>query len=212
MKAGAAGIAAIALTAVSSQIPTQSPTAKAPVRAAQRLPLTPTCVDHDDTPPNDEGPFFTPNSPERASLLEPGIDGVFLTVTGFVYDETCVPLPGVLMDFWQCDKAGNYDNVGYILRGHQFTADDGSYALETIVPGHYTGRTLHIHLKVQAQNGPILTTQLFFPDNTQAYGLDVGYLNATDGLINRKCTVELGDLVDNHYPAAFDFVIRTARP
>ena len=31
------------------------------------------------------------------------------------------------------------------------------------VPGIYTGRTRHIHVKVQAPDGPVLTTQLYFP-------------------------------------------------
>ncbi len=39
----------------------------------------------------------------------------------------------------------------------------GRYTLETIVPGEYPGRTQHIHVKVQAPNGPILTTQIYFP-------------------------------------------------
>ena len=59
---------------------------------------------------------------------------------------------------------GNYDNVGFRLRGHQFTDAEGRYPLQTIVPGLYPGRTRHIHVKVQAPNGPILTTQLYFPN------------------------------------------------
>jgi len=31
------------------------------------------------------------------------------------------------------------------------------------VPGIYVGRTRHFHLKVQAPNRPLLTTQLYFP-------------------------------------------------
>jgi protocatechuate 3,4-dioxygenase beta subunit len=54
--------------------------------------------------------------------------------------------------------------MGYRLRGHQFTDDQGRYTLETVVPGLYPGRTRHFHVKVQAPNGPALTTQLYFPD------------------------------------------------
>ena len=39
--------------------------------------------------------------------------------------------------------------------------------METIVPGLYPGRTEHIHVKVQAPNWPILTTQLFMPETAQ---------------------------------------------
>ena len=56
-----------------------------------------------------------------------------------------------------------YDNNGYRLRGHQFTDADGRYAFETIVPGLYPGRTRHFHVKFQAANNPVLTTQLYFP-------------------------------------------------
>ena len=90
--------------------------------------------------------------------------GTPLRVTGYVYSSGCDPAPNALLDFWHCDDAGVYDNEGYRLRGHQFTDDDGRFTLETIVPGVYPGRTRHIHVKVQAAGGPVLTTQLYFPD------------------------------------------------
>ena len=71
---------------------------------------------------------------------------------------------GALIDFWQADAEGEYDNVGFKLRGHQFTSAQGLWKLETVVPGLYPGRTRHIHVKVQAPKGRPLTTQLFFPD------------------------------------------------
>ena len=36
--------------------------------------------------------------------------------------------------------------------------------LDTVLPGFYPGRTRHIHVKVQAPGGRVLTTQLYFPD------------------------------------------------
>jgi protocatechuate 3,4-dioxygenase beta subunit len=136
---------------------------------ALAAPLTPTpaCGDDDDdepTPRQTEGPYFTPNSPKRASLLEPGIAGTRLVVTGMVVTRGCRPVANALVDFWHCDDEGVYDNSGYRLRGHQFTDAKGIYRLETIVPGVYPGRTRHIHVKVQAPRQPVLTTQLYFPD------------------------------------------------
>ncbi len=136
---------------------------------AWAAPLTPTpaCGDDDDddpTPRQTEGPYFTPDSPKRASLLESGVTGTRLLVTGLVLTRGCRPVPNALVDFWQCDDAGNYDNSGYRLRGHQFTDARGVYRLETIVPGLYPGRTRHIHVKVQAPKERVLTTQLYFPD------------------------------------------------
>jgi protocatechuate 3,4-dioxygenase beta subunit len=128
------------------------------------LPSTPMCG-NEPTPRDYEGPFYKPSSPLRASLLEPGLGGAKLVLTGFVVSKACTPLTGAVLDFWHCDVAGDYDNRGYRLRGHQFTDDRGRYRLETIVPGEYPGRTRHIHVKVQAKGGPLLTTQLYFPGN-----------------------------------------------
>ncbi len=110
------------------------------------------------------GPFYTPNSPLRTSLLEKGVTGTRIVVTGRVYSRACTPIANALVDVWQADGDGEYDNEGYRLRGHQFSTADGSYRLETIVPGLYPGRTRHVHVRVQPKGGRLLTTQLYFPD------------------------------------------------
>jgi protocatechuate 3,4-dioxygenase beta subunit len=129
------------------------------------LPPTPSCIDK-GTPTLSQtaGPFFKPRSPQRVSLLDPDMRGTRIVVTGTVLSTRCRPVSGALLDFWQADDQGRYDNAGFRLRGHQFADDQGRYRLETIVPGLYTGRTRHIHVRVQAPNGPVLTTQLYFPD------------------------------------------------
>ena len=85
--------------------------------------------------------------------------GQRLVVAGTVLTADCRRVRRALLDFWQADDAGQYDNQGYRLRGHQFSDDQGGWRLETVVPGLYTGRTRHIHIKVQAPDGPVLTTQ-----------------------------------------------------
>jgi protocatechuate 3,4-dioxygenase beta subunit len=128
------------------------------------IPPTPECGDDDDpTPSETAGPFFKPRSPLRASLLEAGMKGTPIVVTGRVFGRGCRPVPGALLDFWHADDRGEYDNEGFRLRGHQFTDAKGNYRLETIVPGLYPGRTRHIHVRVQAPRGRVLTTQLYFP-------------------------------------------------
>ena len=122
---------------------------------------TPPCGDH--TAEQTEGPFFTPDSPERTDLVEAGVRGVPLVLTGRVLARDCRPLHGALLDFWQADGFGAYDNQGYRLRGHQFSDAEGGYRLATIVPGVYPGRTRHIHVKAQPPGGAVLTTQLYFP-------------------------------------------------
>jgi protocatechuate 3,4-dioxygenase beta subunit len=131
----------------------------------RRVEATPACADADDvTPPETTGPFYKPNSPRRTVLREPGISGTPIVVKGNVLSTTCTPIAHALVDFWHADAQGRYDNAGYRLRGHQFTDNAGGYTLDTIVPGLYPGRTRHFHVRVQAPNQPVLTTQLYFPD------------------------------------------------
>jgi protocatechuate 3,4-dioxygenase beta subunit len=170
--------------------------------ANTQVELAPTlaCGDDDDepTPSQTEGPYFTPRSPERASLLEAGIRGPHLILTGQVLSTLCDPVAGALLDFWQADTGGQYDNTGYKLRGHQFTGPDGRFELQTIVPGLYSGRTRHIHVKVQAPGGRVLTTQLYFPWEAA---------NRRDGIYSPKllmAVVEEGEA----QRGLFNFVIR----
>jgi len=112
-----------------------------------------------------EGPFFTPLSPERTNLIEPGMKAPSMRIVGKVVDASCRPISGALLDFWQCDDRGRYDNQAYLLRGHQYSNARGEFRLDTLVPGEYPGRTPHFHVKVQRRNGPVLTTQLYLPNH-----------------------------------------------
>lgn len=117
------------------------------------------------TPPQMEGPYYTPDTPERNSLLEEGMPGTRLVLVGYVLDQDCQPLPNAWLDFWQADSNGAYDNAGYRLRGHQFTDSQGRYYLETVLPGLYSSRPIeHIHVKVRPEGGAEVTSQLYFPD------------------------------------------------
>lgn len=157
---------------------------------------TPECND-DPTPPQTAGPFYKPASPRRQSLLEPDLAGTRLLVTGRVLDRDCRALPGALLDFWQADADGAYDNRGYRLRGHQYSDDRGGYRLETILPGLYPGRTRHIHVVVQVPGRRPLITQLYFPHEPQ---------NRRDGLFRPDLLVALNNR-DEPLRAGFDFVL-----
>ncbi|HEV2067952.1 MAG TPA: hypothetical protein VGR08_14070 [Thermomicrobiales bacterium] len=168
------------------------------------LPATPAIADDDEvTPDQAEGPFYTPDSPERALLREEGMRGANLTVAGFVVDTGGRTIPDALVDVWHADDAGVYDNEGYRLRGHQFTDAEGRYVFYTIVPGLYPGRTRHIHVKAQAPDGEVLTTQLYFPDEGA---------NSEDGLYDEALLLEMQpDLLDDGSKLAlFTFVLDTA--
>jgi len=111
-----------------------------------------------------EGPYYKPETPERNSLFEEGMQGTRLILVGYVLDQNCQPLTRAWLDFWQADANGEYDNTGYRLRGHLFTDAQGRYYLETILPGLYSSRPIeHIHVKVRPEGGSEITSQLYFP-------------------------------------------------
>src|SRR5919206_3717104 len=148
-----------------------------------------------------EGPFYKAGSPETTNLVQDGMAGTPITITGQVLDQNGQPVANAWLDFWQADANGNYDNSGYTLRGHQYTDANGNYTLTTIVPGLYTGRTEHIHVKVQAPNGPVLTTQLYFPGVAQ---------NARDSIYDPSLLLNVVDNGDGTQSGTFTFVVATA--
>ena len=174
--------------ATSAAQPTMASTGPAAAQCQSPAALTPAVT---------EGPYFKANSPQRADLLDAGITGTKLVLSGYVLTADCQPVANAMLDFWQANAQGQYDNSGYTLRGHQFTDAGGHYQLTTIIPGLYPGRTEHIHVKVQAPGGPILTTQMFFPGVQQ---------NDSDSIYDSQLLVSLQDAGDGK-AADFNFVI-----
>ena len=162
------------------------------------LPPTPACHDGEAaTLAQTEGPYFKPSSPERIELFEEGMAGQPIELVGFVLSRDCRPVSGALLDFWQADDKGRYDNSGFRLRGHQFTDAEGRYRLRSIVPGVYPGRTRHIHVKVQPRGGRVLTTQLYFPGESQ---------NRSDGLFRSELLIRTAKNAGS-LAGRFDFVL-----
>jgi protocatechuate 3,4-dioxygenase beta subunit len=110
-----------------------------------------------------EGPYWKAGSPAHANLRAAGVKGTPLRLTGRVVTTSCAPIAGAVLDVWQADGLGRYDNAGFRLRGHFSTRSDGTWTLNTVIPGQYPGRTEHVHVKVRTPAGSTLTTQLFFP-------------------------------------------------
>ena len=148
-----------------------------------------------------EGPYFKSGSPETSSLVTDPTQGTLLTISGQVLSQDGTPVANALLDFWQANPNGQYDNSGYNLRGHQYTDANGNYTLTTVVPGLYPGRTEHIHVKVQAPGGQTLTTQLYFPGVAQ---------NSTDGIFDPSLVLDIQPNADGTQSATFNFVVRTA--
>jgi protocatechuate 3,4-dioxygenase beta subunit len=152
------------------------------------------------TSPNQEGPFYKSGSPARESLIDEGLAGSPILILGHVFDQDCNPMPGVKIDFWLADVDGEYDNVGYTLRGHQFTDENGFYSIETIEPTAYTGRPPHIHVKLFAADGQeLLTTQMYFPGSEGS--ADV--LNSPDLL-----ATYLGPDAEGRQQVLFNFIVQ----
>ncbi len=134
------------------------------------------------------GPFYIPGAP----FLEPPYElagddepGEFLFLSGAVTSSaTGEPIPGAVLDLWQCDDERLYSNQDdrkdpYHLRGRIRVAGDGRYALRTITPppyevpkdgpvgtlltslGRHHFRPAHLHVKANADGYEGLTTMVF---------------------------------------------------
>jgi protocatechuate 3,4-dioxygenase beta subunit len=139
-------------------------------------------------PSQAEGPYFVDTKLERSDIRSDPTDGsvcegapLQLTVQVSQLNATgCHPLAAALVDVWQCDAMGIYSGVEDIngmfntvgkqfLRGHQITDAAGIARFQTIYPGWYPGRTVHIHFKIRtnpsAETGHEFTSQLYFEDS-----------------------------------------------
>ncbi len=132
-------------------------------------------------PAQSAGPFFVEEGLNRSDIRpdpETGEvkEGVPLTLTFNVQqldDAACVPFEGVTVDVWHCDALGVYSDVGEAagqkwLRGHQVTDASGQATFQTIYPGWYPGRTVHIHFLLRTdpdqRDGLEFVSQLYFDD------------------------------------------------
>ncbi len=155
-------------------------------------------------PRQTEGPYFVDTRLERADIrAEPAggspTEGTLLDL-GFqvsrINADGCVPLGGALVDVWQCDAMGVYSGVKDInglfdtsgqefLRGYQVTDDTGVARFQTIFPGWYQGRTVHIHFKIRTDpssgQGHDFTSQLYFDDGVADRVLAAAPYAAHDG-------------------------------
>ncbi|CAG8960935.1 hypothetical protein HYFRA_00002473 [Hymenoscyphus fraxineus] len=100
-----------------------------------------------------EGPYYVTGEFVRKDITD-GQRGIIDTTT-------CKPLANVALEHWSCNSTGVYGGVvnpsngnprdssnlrNTMLRGTQFTDSSGILQMESIFPGHYTGRATHIHI------------------------------------------------------------------
>jgi protocatechuate 3,4-dioxygenase beta subunit len=165
--------------------------------AAAQLTLTPACGDAPETISKTEGPYFTPGSPLKRNFRPDDAGGSAITIAGYVLTRDCKPVANALIELWHCDHEGEYDSSGFKLRGHQFSDEQGRWWFETVEPGLYPGRTRHFHVKVQRPDGPVLTTQLYFPGEPG---------NERDGIFDPSLLLAITKAPDGGY-GRYDFVI-----
>ena len=163
-------------------------------------------------PAQTEGPYFVDAGLTRADIrtdpatgiARPGTELALTFLVSRIGPGRCDPLPGALVDIWQCDAGGVYSDVvdprfntvgQKFLRGNQTTDANGSVRFRTIYPGWYQGRAVHIHFKIRtdpdADAGFEATSQLFFDDAFSAEVFATGVYaakgtqdvpNASDGV------------------------------
>ena len=146
------------------------------------------------TPTVTEGPYWVDEKLFRSDIrTDPSTGtaraGVPLTLVINVQNLSsggCVPLAGAYVDIWHCDAKGIYsDEPTYnpgggtgtvntqgqkFLRGYQIADQNGQVTFTTIYPGWYSGRTIHIHVRVRTYNGTTVlgnfVSQIFFDETT----------------------------------------------
>lgn len=119
-----------------------------------------------------EGPYYKAGDFVRSDITE-GQAGMPMTLTLTVVDTNCQPIPNARVDIWHANAQGQYSGVSdpkegcadcvdkTFLRGTQTTNAQGQVTFQTIFPGWYPGRTVHIHVKIWENDQQVLTTQLF---------------------------------------------------
>ncbi|RWA08101.1 hypothetical protein EKO27_g7016 [Xylaria grammica] len=115
-----------------------------------------------------EGPYYVAGEYIRQNIVEEE-EGVPLTLDIAIYDvDTCDPISDAWVEIWHCNSTGVYSGVASggdysdapenldttFLRGFQQSDRDGAISFDTIYPGHYSGRTQHIHVMVHPDATP----------------------------------------------------------
>jgi hydroxyquinol 1,2-dioxygenase len=137
------------------------------------------------TPSTVEGPFHIPNAPPVANggNMAQGAPGIPCFITGTVRGLDGEPVGGAVLDLWQTDGEGLYEDQrdvsGPWMRGLYRSQPDGGYAIRTVAPIAYTipmdgtvgelmertnishMRPAHIHFAISAPGYHACVTHLF---------------------------------------------------
>lgn len=164
--AGGAGLAAL-LPGCSGEDRDGATTAASAGTTTGTTGAAPSCV---LTPELTEGPYYLDLDLVREDITE-GRPGLPFDLRVLVVDaDSCEPIKDAAVDLWHCDAGGQYSGVegdtDTFLRGIQMTDVDGATSFRTVFPGWYSGRAVHIHVKVHPGGAESFTGQLFFDGST----------------------------------------------
>jgi protocatechuate 3,4-dioxygenase alpha subunit len=85
------------------------------------------------------GPFFPPEFAKGANdltLLDGRpVEGEAIEITGRVTQLDGKPLDNLVLEIWQADPQGRYDNPGFFGWGRAATDSQGEYFFKTVRPG-----------------------------------------------------------------------------
>ena len=111
------------------------------------------------------GPFFPREFAQDVNDLAQGLSGEIIEITGRVTELDGKALDNVILEIWQADAAGRFDNPAFPGWGRAATDAQGNYRFRTIRPGAAAGRAPHVNFLI-LYSGLMrqLQTVMFFED------------------------------------------------
>ena len=95
------------------------------------------------------GPFFPREFAQGANDLTrldgKPVAGEPIEITGCVVQGNGSPVDNLVLEIWQADSQGRYDNPAFFGWGRAATNEQGMYAFRTIRPGPVAGRIPHVN-------------------------------------------------------------------
>lgn len=200
-------------------------------------------AEHDgkSTESNVEGPLYR----EEAPIMSPPVhlsavdetEDEILYVSGQVFSTKGEPLAKTLIDVWQANGKGDYENEDptqpeFNLRGRFLTDEKGRYEFRTVVPGPYeigkggpvgellkaidrhAWRPAHIHFKISHPGFKSVTTMLFIDGDPWENSDSIGAVKKSLMLKLEECNdpdEKLRRGIDGKfYTSKYDFILSPA--
>lgn len=131
------------------------------------------------------GPFFPPEFAVGTNDLAAGAQGDPIEITGRVVQADGCALDNVVLEIWQADAEGRFDNPAFCGWGRTATDSTGMYVFRTVKPGASPGRAPHINfLLLYSGLMRQLQTVMYFDDSPDP--LLKGLTERSERLVARK--------------------------